>query len=79
MLDNGRYYQLEEFILWNVLYNDQYSLNETFWKEFESYILEKYKDPILKELIDFNKNNMFTFDYDNKKGEKKGGKKKRGG
>ena len=69
VLNNGRYYQLEEFILWNVLYNDQYGLNETFWKEFESYILEKYKDPILKELIDFNKNMLFTLDYDHNHGK----------
>ena len=69
MLDNGRYYQMEELILWNALYDNQYNLNETFWKEFESYILERYKDPILKELIDFNKNMLFTLDYDYKSGK----------
>jgi putative methyltransferase len=68
-LKNGRYYQLEEYVLWNCLYNEEYNLNQDFWNEFETYILETYEDPLLKDLINFNKNMLLTLDYNHRKGK----------
>jgi len=67
-LNNGRYYQLEEYILWNCLYDKNFNLNEKFWSEFYSY-LKKYKSKELFELLDFNKQMLFTLDYHVGKGK----------
>jgi hypothetical protein len=44
-------------------------LNQDFWNEFETYILETYEDPLLKDLINFNKNMLLTLDYNHRKGK----------
>lgn len=67
-LNNGRYYQLEEYILWNSLYDENYNLNEKFWNELETY-LEKYNSKELIELLYFTKQMLFTVDYDYRKGK----------
>lgn len=67
-LNNNRYYQFEEYVLWNCLFDKDYNLNKVFWNEFETY-LEKYKSKDLKDLIKFNKDMIFTIDYDCDKGK----------
>ena len=50
------------------LFDKDYKLNKVFWDEFETY-LEKYKSKDLKDLIKFNKDMIFTIDYDCDKGK----------
>lgn len=68
ILDDGKYYQLEEYILWNCLFDKDVNLNKTFWQEFEQY-LQKYKDDALFDLVDFNKQMFYTLDYNPKVGK----------
>lgn len=62
VLNNNRYYQLEEYILWNCLYDEDFNLNKKFWNEFKKYI-KKYNSQELLELLHFNKQMLFTLDY----------------
>ena len=64
ILNNGRYYQLEEYYLWNILYTPNFSINEEFWNNFLNYVITKYNDTRLHDLINFNKQMLLTLDYD---------------
>jgi putative methyltransferase len=68
ILHNEKYYQLEEYILWNCLFKEDFTLNDIFWNEFEEY-LKKYNSTEIFDLIDFNKQMFFTLDYDHLKGK----------
>ena len=63
-LDNGKYYQLEEYILWNCLYDKNFEHNKTFWSELQNYMDEKYENEEIKDLIAFNKSMILAYDYD---------------
>ena len=62
-LKNSRYYQLEEYILWNCLYDENFEHNKIFWKELQSYMDEKYKNEEIKDLIKFNMNMILDHSY----------------
>jgi putative methyltransferase len=68
-LNNNRYYQLEEYFLWNSMYNSNYSLNLDFWEELRNYLRMTYLDEVIDELLDFNMDMLFTLDYDCNKGK----------
>lgn len=63
-LNNNRYYQLEEYFLWNTLYTNNFNINNDFWNSFTNYIIKKYHDTRLFDLINFNKQMILTLDYD---------------
>ena len=63
-LNNGRYYQLEEYILWKCLYDEDFQLNKKFWSELQRYLDATYNNnEILSDLLDFNTRMILSFDY----------------
>ena len=68
ILNNNKYYQFEEYVLWNCLFDKDYQLNDTFWTEFVKY-LQKYNSKELNEIVMFNKDMFFTLDYNPDEGK----------
>jgi len=62
-LNNGRYYQLEEYILWKCLYDKDFKLNQKFWKELQQYLDTTYNNEMISDLLDFNTKMILNFDY----------------
>lgn len=62
-LENGRFYQLEEYILWKCLYDTNFELNQKFCTELQQYLDTTYNNEMLSDLLEFNTKMILNFDY----------------
>jgi putative methyltransferase len=69
-LNNGRHYQLEEYLMWNYLYDDEVKSNRIFWDELIEYHKKSYPNQSeLYDLLRYSQEMIFTIDYDPEEGK----------